>query len=249
MRWPTCGCSTSSTGPDDLALKMTRSDQDAVGDWRLKLYVTGGAVTLSRALPVLQTLGADVLDERPFEVRQSDGTVARIYDFGLTFPQVHVVEGGRQPGTAEPVLRGVHRRLVRPQRGRRVQPAGARRRPELARGRGAAVLRALPAADRNPLHPAVCRAGAGAHPRLSPISPGCSRCSSTRTCSRATPIERAIEADRIVAGITAALDAVTSLDADRILRTMLSVITATSRTNEYRLDDGRQPPGLPVRQA
>ena len=61
-------------GADDLALKMTRSDEDTVGDWRLKLYVTGGAVTLSRALPVLQTLGADVLDERPFEVRQSDGT-------------------------------------------------------------------------------------------------------------------------------------------------------------------------------
>ena len=37
--------------------------------------------------------------------------------------------------------------------------------------------------------------------------------------------------------MTAALDAVTSLDADRILRTLLSVITATSRTNEYRLDE------------
>ncbi|MEP6559862.1 MAG: NAD-glutamate dehydrogenase, partial [Nakamurella sp.] len=57
--------------PDDLALKMIRSAEGAVGDWRLKLYVTGAAVTLSRALPVLQTLGADVLDERPFEVRQS----------------------------------------------------------------------------------------------------------------------------------------------------------------------------------
>ena len=33
-----------------------------------------------------------------------------------------------------------------------------------------------------------------------------------------------------------ALDAVTSLDADRILRTLLSLITATSRTNAYRLD-------------
>ena len=29
----------------------------------------------------------------------------------------------------------------------------------------------------------------------------------------------------------------TSLDADRILRTLLSVILATSRTNEYRLDE------------
>ena len=114
------------TGPDDLALKMTRSDEDAVGDWRLKLYVTGGAVTLSRALPVLQTLGADVLDERPFEVRRSDGSLSRIYDFGLQLPARGRLQGRRRPGAADPVLRGVHRRLVRPQRGRRVQPAGAR---------------------------------------------------------------------------------------------------------------------------
>ena len=38
---------------------------------------------------------------------------------------------------------------------------------------------------------------------------------------------RAAQAERLAAGITAALDAVTSLDADRILRTLLSVIPAT----------------------
>ena len=49
--------------------------------------------------------------------------------------------------------------------------------------------------------------------------------------------------------ITAALDAVTSLDADRILRTLLSVILATARTNDYRLDERGQPARLPVGQA
>ena len=68
---------------------------------------------------------------------------------------------------------------------------------------------------------------------------GCSPCSSTRTCSTGGPSasSAASEAERIAAGVTTALDAVTSLDADRILRTLLSVISATSRTNEYRLDD------------
>ena len=84
-------------GPDDLALKMAPSGPDAVGQWRLKLYVTGGAVTLSRALPVLQTLGADVLDERPFEVRRSDGSQSRIYDFGLSFPSEEVSRGADDP--------------------------------------------------------------------------------------------------------------------------------------------------------
>ena len=119
-------------GPDDLALKMARAGQDSVGDWRLKLYVTGGAVTLSRALPVLQNLGAEVLDERPFEVRRSDGSLSRIYDFGLCFPQEQVVQGRRRPGAAGPVHRRLHRGLGGAQRGRRLQPAGAGRRAELA---------------------------------------------------------------------------------------------------------------------
>ena len=95
---------------------MTRSGQDRVGDWRLKLYVTGGAVTLSRALPVLQTLGAEVLDERPFEVR----AVGRQAVPDLRFRAV--ASRARPPPVApttgelrDPVLRGVHRRLVRPQ--------------------------------------------------------------------------------------------------------------------------------------
>ena len=76
---------------------MTPAGDDGVGDWRLKLYVNGGAVTLSRALPVLQNLGAEVLDERPFEVRLSDGSLSRIYDFGLRFPQEQVSKGAGRP--------------------------------------------------------------------------------------------------------------------------------------------------------
>ena len=75
------------TGPDDLALRMTPAGEADAGDWRLKLYVRSGAVTLSRALPVLHSMGADVLDEKPFRVRRTDGSRSRIYDFGLRFPQ------------------------------------------------------------------------------------------------------------------------------------------------------------------
>ncbi len=71
-------------GPEDLALSFSAGDK--ARDRRLKLYVTGGTVTLSRVLPVLQSLGAEVIDERPYEVRRTDGTPSRIYDFGLRFP-------------------------------------------------------------------------------------------------------------------------------------------------------------------
>src|SRR5262245_29194201 len=42
-------------------------------------------MVLSAVLPVLHSLGVRVTDERPYEVRRTDGTV-HIYDFGLTLP-------------------------------------------------------------------------------------------------------------------------------------------------------------------
>lgn len=47
------------------------------------MYMTGGQVTLSQVLPVLQSLGVDVLDERPYTVRRPDGALCSVYDFGL----------------------------------------------------------------------------------------------------------------------------------------------------------------------
>ena len=72
-------------GPSDLALSMSAADQFGC-NCRLKVYVAGSSVTLSRALPLLQSLGAVVVDENPYQVTRSDGTASRIYDFGLQFP-------------------------------------------------------------------------------------------------------------------------------------------------------------------
>src|SRR5262249_2925637 len=47
------------------------------------------------------------------------------------------------------------------------------------------------------------------------------------------------EAEKLVAQLRSDLDAVTSLDEDRILRGYLNVVEATLRTNFYQLQDGR----------
>ncbi|MFF8903308.1 NAD-glutamate dehydrogenase [Streptomyces olivaceoviridis] len=54
---------------------------------RFKIYQKGGSVSLSKVLPVLSRLGVEVTDERPYELRCADRTTAWIYDFGLRMPR------------------------------------------------------------------------------------------------------------------------------------------------------------------
>ncbi|AYN41025.1 NAD-glutamate dehydrogenase [Streptomyces dangxiongensis] len=54
---------------------------------RFKIYQKGGSVSLSQVLPVLSRLGVEVTDERPYELRCTDRTTAWIYDFGLRMPK------------------------------------------------------------------------------------------------------------------------------------------------------------------
>lgn len=55
---------------------------------RFKIYRKGEAISLSAVLPVLQRLGVEVVDERPYELRCADRSVAWIYDFGLRMPKL-----------------------------------------------------------------------------------------------------------------------------------------------------------------
>ncbi|AGZ45681.1 NAD-glutamate dehydrogenase [Actinoplanes friuliensis] len=57
-------------------------------DVRFKVFRYGEPMMLSAVLPVLHSLGAQVVDERPYEVRRPDGTVY-LYDFGLLPPASH----------------------------------------------------------------------------------------------------------------------------------------------------------------
>ena len=53
---------------------------------RLKIYRSGDALSLSLILPILQNMGVHVIDERPFTLAVSDDVPYRIYDLGLEFP-------------------------------------------------------------------------------------------------------------------------------------------------------------------
>ncbi|MEV4334353.1 NAD-glutamate dehydrogenase [Streptomyces sp. NPDC049597] len=70
----------------DFALSLYEPVGAAPGERRFKIYRIGDQVSLSAVLPVLNRLGVEVIDERPYELRCADRTHAWIYDFGLRMP-------------------------------------------------------------------------------------------------------------------------------------------------------------------
>ncbi|MBX9398124.1 NAD-glutamate dehydrogenase [Streptomyces sp. TRM72054] len=72
---------------NDFALSLYEPVGAGPDERRFKIYRKGEAVSLSRVLPVLNRLGVEVMDERPYELRCADRSVAWIYDFGLRMPK------------------------------------------------------------------------------------------------------------------------------------------------------------------
>ncbi|WP_375491138.1 NAD-glutamate dehydrogenase, partial [uncultured Jatrophihabitans sp.] len=71
---------------DGLAFDLYTPGGHDAADRRLKVFRTGGAVSLARALPIFTQMGIEVLDERPYEIALGGEQSAWIYDFGLRLP-------------------------------------------------------------------------------------------------------------------------------------------------------------------
>ncbi|WP_418957365.1 NAD-glutamate dehydrogenase [Streptomyces tritici] len=71
----------------DFALSLYEPVGSGPGERRFKIYKAGPQVSLSAVLPVLNRLGVEVVDERPYELRCADREAhAWVYDFGLRMP-------------------------------------------------------------------------------------------------------------------------------------------------------------------
>jgi glutamate dehydrogenase len=68
---------------DGLSFDVYTPGADDPADRRLKIFRTGLPLSLGRTLPMLELMGIEVLDERPYEIERTDGTSAWVYDFGL----------------------------------------------------------------------------------------------------------------------------------------------------------------------
>ncbi len=204
--------------------RSTSRSTPAPGEARLKVYRIGSPLSLSQVLPMLSSMGVEVVDERPYELEGLAAAVVHLRLRAAPRPAVCPPTQSRAvPGRA---ARGVGR----PQRDRRLQRAGARRRADLAPGHRAARLREVHAAGQ---HARSRSTTSRRRCAATSTSPGCwcscSRPGSTRSrrpAARPTA-EAASRQGRggRASGSPRALDDVASLDHDRILRSYLTHIT------------------------
>ena len=73
-----------------LALRLWTPRGAAPGERRLTVYRVGERLLLSEVLPVLQNMGVDVVDERPYEIDRIGAPPTWIYDFGVSVPAVEL---------------------------------------------------------------------------------------------------------------------------------------------------------------
>ncbi len=184
----------------------------------------GAPLVLSEVLPLLEDLGVTVVDERTHEIRVDGRSVWR-YDIGL---RVSDPEPDRRPRHPGRVLRHLRRALPGRARERRAEPARAGGRALGPPGRRAPRLRQVPPPDRPVVQPALRgddagppradrrRAGPAVRDPVRPVH-------RSRRRPRRQPDPRRRTLAALTDSIAAQLDAVPSLDEDRILRSFLTL--------------------------
>ncbi|MFF3646981.1 NAD-glutamate dehydrogenase [Streptomyces sp. NPDC002564] len=225
-------------GDKDFELSLYEPVGAAPGERRFKIYRSGEQVSLSAVLPVLQQLGVEVTDERPYELRCADRTHAWIYDFGLRMPKSangsgdYLGDDGRErfqeafaaawTGAAE--VDGFNALVLR---------AGLDWRQAMVLRAYAKYLRQAGSTFSQDYMEDTLRNNVHTTRLLvslfeARMSPGRQRAGTELT-------------DGLLEELDGALDQVASLDEDRILRSFLTVIKATLRTNFFQASESGKP--------
>jgi glutamate dehydrogenase len=230
-----------SLGTDDFTLSLYEPVGAAPHERRFKIYRTGAPVSLSAVLPVLQRLGVEVVDERPYEMRRADDTRAWIYDFGLRLdPALGDLGDDARERFQEAFAATWTGRAENDGFNSLVLRAGLDWRQAMVLRAYAKYLRQAGSTFSQDYMEDTL--GNNVHTtRLlvnlfqARLSPDHQRAGSEVT-------------DGIMEELDGALDQVASLDEDRILRAFLTLIKATLRTNYFqRGEDGRPHPYLSVK--
>jgi glutamate dehydrogenase len=86
-------------GLQDNSVKLVLDDRDAEGNAQLTWFLGGRSASLSQLLPMLQSMGVVVLEERPFTVTRADGLSVWIYQLKIS-PHADIPTPGTGPERA-----------------------------------------------------------------------------------------------------------------------------------------------------
>ncbi|GAA3580707.1 NAD-glutamate dehydrogenase [Amycolatopsis ultiminotia] len=228
----------------DLAQSFYLPATAGPGERRFKLYLRGEGVTLSKVLPVLQAMGVEVVDERPYELFREDGGASWIYDFGLRIDPKWLENG--DAAAADELRERFQEAFHASWRGdAEVDGFNALVLRAGLTWRQAAVLRAYSRylqQARSPFSQSYIENTVVKHTQ---VATKLLRLVEIRCDPQLSDVDRESRQETLVAEITAMIDEVTSLDEDRILRRLMAVVNATLRTNYHVRDtDGHRRPFL-----
>ncbi|MEW9527210.1 NAD-glutamate dehydrogenase [Microbispora sp. NPDC049125] len=227
-------------GEDPTAIGMNLYEPygAAEGERRFKLYRLGAPISLSYVLPLLQRMGVEVVDERPYAIDRDHNPATKdawIYDFGLRYTPSREVEREDFKRLFQDAFAVLWRGEVENDGFNALVLAGG------LTWEQAEILRAyakyLRQAGTTFSQEYIERVLLG-NVRLARLLV---RLFEARLDPRRPDEGRAEVCDALTEEILASLDEVASLDEDRILRAYLDMIKATLRTNVFQQgsEDGR----------
>ncbi len=229
--------------PDGLDLRFDRpqhhdpAQRAEAGERQFTLYLAGQRITLSQVLPVLQQMDVEVVDARPYEVVRGDGVHCWIYAFGLRLDATLLAQLAGQD--VEDVQRRFCDAFVAVWRGDcEVDRFNALVLRAGLDWRQAAVLRGYVRYLRQVGTPYSQRYIEDVLVTHSSIAAALIALFEGRFDPVLAPATRDTRHDELAAQISTMIDEVAGLDADRILRSLLTLVRATLRTNHYVRDSG-----------
>ncbi|GAA2674508.1 NAD-glutamate dehydrogenase [Streptomyces lunalinharesii] len=216
----------------DFAVSLYEPVNAGPGERRFKIYRRGEPVSLSKVLPGLNRLGVEVVDERPHELRCADATLAWIYDFGLRMPE-HVSGDDARERFQEAFTAVWTGAAESDDFNQLVLRAGLDWRQAMVLRAYAKYLRQAGSTfSQTYMEDTLSN---NVHTTRLLVSLFEARMSPERQSAGTELIDGLLEE------LDGALDQVASLDEDRILRSFLTVIKATLRTNHYQRDGQGRP--------
>jgi glutamate dehydrogenase len=236
---------------DGLAIHVYRPHETIDPAPRLKLYRNGEPLTLSDVLPLLENMGTKVIDERPYEIRPVGADPVWIYDFGLHPEPLTGLDVADVRERFQETLAAVWRGEIENDRfNRLVLGAGLRGRDVTVVRAYVKYLRQVGTTFSRDFMTATIVGNPEIATRL--IELFALRFDPDFDCRA----DRGLLAKQAIADIEGRIDLVESLNEDRVLRSLLRLVTATLRTNYFQAPanvprlalklDPRSIPNLPL---